>query len=60
MINIELEDTRESMKNQQLINMEMADYERAVKELKNQIEIKTNESNSAIQEIKQKIMKISS
>ena len=38
------------MKNQQLINMEMADYERAVKELKNQIEMKTNESNSAIQE----------
>ena len=45
----EMEDIKESMKTQQLINMEMKDYERAVNELKNQLEIKTNESNSAVQ-----------
>ena len=33
--------------------MEMADYERAVKELKNQVEIRTNEANSAAQDGKQ-------
>ena len=45
----EMEDIKESMKTQQLINMEMKDYERAVNELKNQLELKTNESNSAVQ-----------
>ena len=39
------------MKTQQLMNMEMLDYERAVKELKNQVELKTNEADSAIQGI---------
>ena len=46
---LELENTREDMKTQQLINMEMMDYERAVNELKNQVEIKTNEAQAAIQ-----------
>ena len=46
---LELENTRESMKTQQLMNMEMMDYERAVNELKNQVEIKTNEANAALQ-----------
>ena len=45
----EMEDIKESMKTQQLINMEMKDYERAVNELKNQLELKTNELNSAVQ-----------
>ena len=31
------------------MNMEMMDYERAVNELKNQVEIKTNEANAALQ-----------
>ena len=31
------------------MNMEMMDYERAVNELKNQVEIKTNEANAAVQ-----------
>lgn len=43
----ELEDTRENFKTQQLINMEMKDYERAVMELKNQVESATQEADAA-------------
>ena len=43
----ELEDTKENFKTQQLINMEMKDYERAVNELKNQVEMATNEAEAA-------------
>ena len=46
---LELENTRESMKTQQLMNMEMMDYERAVNELKSQVELKTNEADAAKQ-----------
>jgi hypothetical protein len=43
----ELEDTKENFKTQQLINMEMKDYERAVTELKHQIEIASSDAETA-------------